>query len=140
MRPTFVTDTSVEFDSILIVDAQSYFISIAFEGDSIFKDCKTKKYFITKSKNKDDIENNINISLKPNPTNTGEFEVNINQTNKDEIMLVITDSKGQTIFSKEIKEKVLDYTYTNYIQEQGVYFVSVYTNGIKKTVKLVVIK
>jgi hypothetical protein len=140
LRPTFVTDTSVEFDSILIVDAQSYFISIAFEGDSIFKDCKTKKYFITKSKNKDDIENNINISLKPNPTNTGEFEVNINQTNKDEIMLVITDSKGQTIFSKEIKEKVLDYTYTNYIQEQGVYFVSVYTNGIKKTVKLFVIK
>lgn len=89
---------------------------------------------------KDNTGSNINITLNPNPTNTGEFEVNIDQTAEDEIMLVVTNSKGQTILSKEVKEKVLDYTFTNYIQDKGVYFVSVYTNGIKKTVKLVVIK
>lgn len=139
--PTLVTDTSVVFDSIFLVDNQDYFVTIALEGDSIFNTPEVKKSFVMQNDDgKDNTGSNINITLNPNPTNTGEFEVNIDQTAEDEIMLVVTNSKGQTILSKEVKEKVLDYTFTNYIQDKGVYFVSVYTNGIKKTVKLVVIK
>lgn len=138
--PTLITDTNVVFDNILISDSIDYYISIAFEGDSIYNPIEEKKNLFVKKSQENNTENSINITLTPNPTNTGEFEVNVNQTNEDEITLIITNSKGQTIMSEEVKKKVKDYYYTNYISEQGVYFVTICSNGIKKTIKLVVIK
>lgn len=147
IKPTYITDTSVVFDSILIIDSVDYYVNIALEGDSIFNLVETNKSLVyqeddksSKNKGNQESSENIRIGITPNPTDTGEFDINVNQTKEDYIDICITDSKGQIIHLEKSKDKIKEYTLSYYIPKQGVYFVTVHTNDIKKTTKLVVVK
>ena len=142
IRPTFVTDSCVVFDSILIIDSIDYYINIALEGDSIFNLIETKSDLVFQEEDKSDkdTDNNIRIMVTPNPTNTGEFEINVDQIKEDYISIFITDSKGQIVYSNRSNDKVKEYSLLHHIQKQGIYFVTIHTNDVKRTIKLVVVK
>lgn len=82
---------------------------------------------------------NGSVRVSPNPT-TGLYTVGVEQSDEDIVDIRIMDVNGRIVEQFSTSEKVSQYTYTGSLQTEGVYYVTVTSNGRQKTIKLIVVK
>lgn len=144
---------------MLVSDNGSEMLVPSGEGTLAFKNVKLQSgrdYYLTLLVDNDIIENGdwqensgernaemghfaSNISVTPNPT-TGAFKLDVEQSDEDVVDVCIMDVNGRIVERFSTSEKVRQYTYNGSLQDGGVYYVTVSSNGRQKTIKLIVVR
>lgn len=81
---------------------------------------------------------NSHFSIYPNPS-SGHYTVSVNQPNDDIINIRVVDANGRIVEQHSTSEPLLQYTYNGHLSANGIYYVSVTSNGLQQTIKLIVV-
>jgi hypothetical protein len=84
----------------------------------------------------DEIANNVDFNVYPNPNTTGIFNINLDAVKADNVNMTVTNSLGQTIIEKTLSTVAGNSTQTLSLVDysKGIYFLNI----DNKTVKLIV--
>ncbi len=141
IEPDTIMNTAVVFDNLIWQDGKEYYLTIVFEKDNVnnksTKSLNNKNNNDANSSNTATIGDNIRIHINPNPS-IGKFELTIEQDKEDFIAFHISNAQGKVIEHKQSYRKEKTLSFSGYIYEAGVYFVTVQSNGIQKSIKLIV--
>lgn len=82
---------------------------------------------------------NATLTISPNPT-AGHYTASITQTDEDIINIRVVDATGRVVDQYTTTEKHSQYQYKGMLTTDGIYYVTVTSNGKQKTIKLIVVK
>ena len=129
----------IVFDSIIIEDKQDYYLSILVSIEDLIKRGAKDIYLMASDAFLQSSLADHALSVTPNPT-TGHFTVSFHQAEEDYVDLKIVDVNGSVIEHITTSGKLTSYTYSGYIEKTGVFYITVSSNGIRRSAKLVVIR
>ncbi len=82
---------------------------------------------------------NHTFSVSPNPT-SGHYTLRVNQPNDDIINIRVVDANGRIVEQHSTAEPLSQYTYNGHFSADGIYYVTVTSNGRQQTIKLIVVR
>ena len=82
---------------------------------------------------------NSQFSISPNPT-SGRYTLRLSQPDDDIVDIRVVDAVGRVVEQHSSAEPLSHYTYDGHLPADGVYYVTVSSNGRRQTIKLVVVK
>lgn len=82
---------------------------------------------------------NHTFSVSPNPS-SGHYTVRVAQSDNDIINICVVDANGRIVEQHSTSEPLSQYTYNGHLSADGIYYVTVSSNGRQKTIKLIVVK
>lgn len=82
---------------------------------------------------------NHTFSVSPNPT-SGQYTVCVAQSVDDIINISVVDANGRIIEQHSTTEPLSQYTYNGHLSADGIYYVTVSSNGRQQTIKLIVVR
>lgn len=82
---------------------------------------------------------NHTFSVSPNPT-SGHYTLRVNQPNDDIINIRVVDANGRIVEQHSTAEPLSQYTYNGHLSADGIYYVTVTSNGRQQTIKLIVVR
>ena len=137
-------DTANAF-TLTINNDEDYYISLFVNPSALPTGSKgTKDYSSedeTASANTDTFTHSSNhtFSVSPNPT-SGHYTLRVNQPNDDIINIRVVDANGRIVEQHSTAEPLSQYTYNGHLSANGVYYVTVTSNGRQQTIKLIVVR
>lgn len=137
-------DSTMAF-TLNIADGQDYFLSLLVNPSALPTGAKgTKSHSSegeTASTDTDTFTHSSNhtFSVSPNPT-SGHYTLRVNQPNDDIINIRVVDANGRIVEQHSTAEPLSQYTYNGHLSANGVYYVTVTSNGRQQTIKLIVIR
>jgi hypothetical protein len=133
----------IVFDSVAIVDRQDYYISLLIDPTAIPNKGKGGGYMHTTEVidyDKSDLTvTDLRFMVHPNPT-TGRYTADISQAKEDVIGIQVLDATGRVIEQYTTDEKLAQYKHSGVLDSDGIYYVTVSSNGWQKTIKIIVIR
>ena len=78
------------------------------------------------------------VQLSPNPT-SGQYTLHIDQP-QDIVNIRVVDSYGRTVDQYTTTEPLSQHIYDGHLTNDGIYYVTVKSNGKQKTIKLIVVR
>lgn len=150
VRSLFAVNTYAQ-----VTDFASYGLLPTATGQGLYRDCNNNSAYDPGSNEEnllqngaiwtqvtidgivgvDELDNNVNFSVYPNPSN-GEFTLNLNSKTSDNVSLVVRNLVGQTIISKKVAvsgKTVETISLSDY--SKGVYFLTIDNNTTKLIVE-----
>ncbi|MBO7576803.1 MAG: T9SS type A sorting domain-containing protein, partial [Bacteroidales bacterium] len=82
---------------------------------------------------------NHTFSVSPNPS-SGHYTLRVDQPDDDIINIRVVDANGRVVEQHTTSEPLSQYTYNGHLAADGIYYVTVSSNGYQKTIKLIVVK
>lgn len=82
---------------------------------------------------------NHTFSVSPNPS-SGHYTVRVAQSDGDIINIRVVDANGRIVKQHTTSEPQSQYTYNGHLSADGVYYVTVSSNGRRQTIKLIVVR
>lgn len=79
------------------------------------------------------------VSISPNPT-AGRYTATVTQPTEDFINIRVADAVGRIVDQYTTTERQSQYQHNGYLNTDGIYYVTVTSNGQQKTIKLIVVK
>lgn len=137
-------DSTMAF-TLNIADGQDYFLSLLVNPSALPTGAKgTKSHSSegeTASTDTDTFTHSSNhtFSVSPNPT-SGHYTLRVNQPNDDIINIRVVDANGRIVEQHSTAEPLSHYTYNGHLSADGIYYVTVTSNGRQQTIKLIVIR
>lgn len=133
----------IVFDSVAIVDGQDYYISLLIDPTAIPRKGKgsgcENGIEVIDNYEADFAVADFRFTVHPNPT-TGGYTADISLIEEDVISIQVLDAAGRVVELYTSDEKLAQYKHTGVFDTDGVYYVTVSSNGWQKTIKIVVIR
>ena len=82
---------------------------------------------------------NHTFSVSPNPS-SGHYTVRVAQSDDDIINIRVVDANGRIVEQHSTSEPLSQYTYNGHLSADGIYYVTVSSNGRQQTIKLIVVR
>ena len=82
---------------------------------------------------------NHTFSVSPNPS-SGHYTVRVDQSDDDIINIRVVDANGRIVEQHSTTEPLSQYTYNGHLSADGIYYVTVTSNGRQHTIKLIVVR
>lgn len=82
---------------------------------------------------------NHTFSVSPNPS-SGHYTVRVAQSDDDIINIRVVDANGRIVEQHTTSEPLSQYTYNGHLSADGIYYVTVTSNGRRQTIKLIVVR
>ncbi len=126
-------------------DGEDYYISLLVNPSALPTGAKGAKSHSsedeTASANTDTFTHSSNhtFSVSPNPT-SGHYTLRVDQPDDDIINIRVVDANGRTVEQHSTSESLSRYTYNGYLSSDGIYYVTVSSNGLQQTIKLIVVR
>ena len=79
------------------------------------------------------------VMVHPNPT-SGRYTAEVSQSQEDVVTLMVQDATGRVVEQETTDGKVSQYSHSGVLNNTGVYYVTVSSNGKQKTIKVIVVK
>lgn len=149
---TIIAPDSTNSFTLNLTDNVNYYISLLINSSSLSAPAKSshgknkKGEEFTASANSmpenSDLMSKLSslrIQLAPNPT-SGHYTLRVNQSENDIINIRVVDVNGRIVEQHSTTESLTQYTYTDHISADGIYYVTVSSNGRQQTIKLIVVK
>lgn len=133
-------DSTMAF-TLNIADGQDYFISLLVNPSAIIFGTKGSQSSTNKeeyTENKKLSISNSHFSISPNPT-SGHYTVRVDQSANDIINICVVDANGRIVEQHSTTEPFTQYTYDGHLSADGIYYVTVSSNGRQQTIKLIVV-
>ena len=137
-------DSTMAF-TLNIADGQDYFLSLLVNPSALPSGTKGAKGHgsedETASTDTDTFTNSSNhtFSVSPNPT-SGHYTLRVTQPDDDIINIRVVDANGRIVEQHSSSEPLSQYTYNGHLSANGVYYVTVTSNGRQQTIKLIVVR
>lgn len=137
-------DSTMAF-TLNIADGQDYFLSLLVNPSALPTGAKGAKSHSsegeTASTDTDTFTHSSNhtFSVSPNPT-SGHYAVRVAQSDDDIINIRVVDANGRIVEQHSTAEPLSQYTYNGHLSANGVYYVTVTSNGRQQTIKLIVVR
>lgn len=137
-------DSTMAF-TLNIADGQDYFLSLLVNPSALPTGAKGAKSHSsegeTASTDTDTFTHSSNhtFSVSPNPT-SGHYTVRVAQSDDDIINIRVVDANGRIVEQHSTAEPLSQYTYNGHLSANGIYYVTVTSNGRQQTIKLIVIR
>ena len=138
-------DSTMAF-TLNIADGQDHFLSLLVNPSALPIGTKGAKGYSGNDDNtatkSDDIHtfthsSNHTFSVSPNPT-SGHYTLRVDQPDDDIIDIRVVDANGRTVEQHSTTEPLSQYTYNGHLSADGIYYVTVTSNGRQQTIKLIV--
>lgn len=134
---------SIMFDSITLNAGQDYLLSLLIDP-TVFPDrTGDAKGSLRPGKNDCDQQEpavmDFRLTVHPNPTR-GRYTADVRQSAEGIIGIQVTDVAGRIIEQYTTEERLTQYQHTGILGTDGVYYVTVSSNGSQKTLKVIVTK
>lgn len=126
---------SIVFDSVSLASALDCYATILVNTDRLSLHPDDGDTGGEVSQNNEHMQ----LMLSPNPT-SGKFSLRVDQSQDDIIEVRTVDLHGRLIERHATSEPLSQYTYNGNIDTDGIYYVTVSSNGHQQTIKLVVIR
>lgn len=139
---TVIAPDSTRAFTLNIADGQDCFLSLLVNPSAISSATKGTKSNTNKeeyAENENLSISNSHFSISPNPT-SGHYTLRVNQPNDDIINIRVVDANGRIVEQHTTAEPLSQYTYNGHLSANGVYYVTVTSNGRQQTIKLIVIR
>ncbi|MBR1550371.1 MAG: T9SS type A sorting domain-containing protein [Bacteroidales bacterium] len=137
-------DTANTF-TFTLAEGQDYYITLLIEAAALTTGSKG----VTGNNHSDEysdgsepstfIAPNATFTISPNPT-AGHFTAIVNQPDEDIINIRVVDAHGRIVDQSTTTEKHSQYQYKGLLKTDGIYYVTITSNGQQKTIKLIVVK
>lgn len=137
-------DSTMAF-TLNIVDGQDYFLSLLVNPSVLPSGAKGTKGHggegETASTDTDTFTNSSNhtFSVSPNPS-SGHYTIRVAQSDDDIINIRVVDANGRIVEQHSTSEPLSQYTYYGHLSADGIYYVTVTSNGRQQTMKLIVVR
>lgn len=82
---------------------------------------------------------NHTFSVSPNPS-SGHYTLRVDQPDDDIINIRVVDANGRVVEQHTTSEPLSQYTYNGHLSADGIYYVTVSSNGRQQTIKLIVVR
>lgn len=132
-------DTGKSFTLTLMRD-ENYYISLLVDSSvlpDVAKGAKIDKTILD-NVTVSALSNDLSLTVSPNPT-SGKYTLSVNQTDDDLINIKVVDAHGRLIEQHTTSEALSQYIYNGNFEVGGVYYITVSSNGLEKTTKLIVV-
>ena len=119
-----------------------YYITLLVNASALLSGAKGTKSNTDKeeyTENKESSIFNSQFSIYPNPT-SGQYTVCVAQSVDDIINISVVDANGRIIEQHSTTEPLSQYTYNGHLSADGIYYVTVSSNGRQQTIKLIVVR
>lgn len=137
-------DTANSF-TLTINNGEDYYISLLVNPSALPTGAKGTKGHSsegeTASTDTDTFTHSSNhtFSVSPNPS-SGHYTVRVAQSDDDIINIRVVDANGRIIEQHSTTEPLSHYTYNGHLSADGIYYVTVTSNGRQQTIKLIVVR
>lgn len=137
-------DSTMAF-TLNIADGQDYFLSLLVNPSALPTGAKGTKGHSsegeTASNDTDTFTHSSNhtFSVSPNPT-SGHYTLRVTQSDDDIINIRVVDANGRVVEQHSTTEPLSHYTYNGHLSADGIYYVTVTSNGRQQTIKLIVVR
>lgn len=137
-------DTANSF-TLTINNGKDYYISLLVNPSALPTGAKGTKGHSsegeTASTDTDTFRHSSNhtFSVSPNPS-SGHYTLRVDQPDDDIINIRVVDANGRVVEQHTTSEPLSQYTYNGHLAADGIYYVTVSSNGYQKTIKLIVVK
>lgn len=137
-------DTANSF-TLTINNGEDYYISLLVNPSALPTGAKGTKGHgsegETASTDTDTFTHSSNhtFSVSPNPS-SGHYTVRVAQSDDDIINIRIVDANGRIVEQHSTTEPLSRYTYNGHLSADGIYYVTVTSNGRQQTIKLIVVR
>jgi|GEM_PF-1510540 len=137
-------DTANSF-TLTINNGEDYYISLLVNPSALPTGAKGTKGHSsegeTASTDTDTFTHSSNhtFSVSPNPS-SGHYTVRVAQSDDDIINIRVVDANGRIVEQHSTAEPLSQYTYNGHLSADGIYYVTVTSNGRQHTIKLIVIR
>lgn len=137
-------DSTMAF-TLNIADGQDYFLSLLVNPSGLPSGAKGTKGHSsegeTASTDTDTFTHSSNhtFSVSPNPT-SGHYTLRVTQPDDDIINIRVVDANGRIVKQHTTSEPLSQYTYNGHLSADGIYYVTVSSNGRQQTIKLIVVR
>lgn len=134
-------DSTMAF-TLNIADGQDCFLSLLVNPSALSSGTKGAQNNTNKEEYTDN-ENpsvfNSQFSISPNPS-SGHYTLQVNQPDDDIINIRVVDANGRIVVQHSTTEPLSQYTYNGHLSADGIYYVTVTSNGRQHTIKLIVVR
>jgi len=136
-------DTANAF-TLTAVNGEDYYISLLVNPSALPTGAKGTKGHSsegeTASNDTDTFTHSSNhtFSVSPNPT-SGHYTLRVTQPD-DIINIRVVDANGRIVEQHSTTEPLSHYTYNGHLSADGIYYVTVTSNGRQQTIKLIVVR
>lgn len=137
-------DTANSF-TLTINNGEDYYISLLVNPSALPTGAKGTKGHSsegeTASTDTDTFTHSSNhtFSVSPNPS-SGHYTLQVNQPDDDIINIRVVDANGRIVVQHSTAESLSQYTYNGHLSADGIYYVTVTSNGRQHTIKLIVVR
>ena len=137
-------DTANSF-TLTINNGEDYYISLLVNPSALPTGVKGTKGHSseggTASTDTDTFTHSSNhtFSVSPNPS-SGHYTVRVAQSDDDIINIRVVDANGRIVEQHSTTEPLSHYTYNGHLSADGIYYVTVTSNGRQQTIKLIVVR
>lgn len=137
-------DTANSF-TLTINNGEDYYISLLVNPSALPTGAKGTKGHSsegeTASTDTDTFTHSSNhtFSVSPNPS-SGHYTVRVAQSDDDIINIRVVDANGRIVEQHSTSEPLSHYTYNGHLSADGIYYVTVTSNGRQHTIKLIVVR
>lgn len=137
-------DSTMAF-TLNIANGQDYFLSLLVNPSGLPSGAKRTKGHggegETASNDTDTFTHSSNhtFSVSPNPS-SGHYTVRVAQSDGDIINIRVVDANGRIVEQHSTSEPLSQYTYNGHLSADGIYYVTVTSNGRQQTIKLIVVR
>lgn len=137
-------DSTMAF-TLNIADGQDYFLSLLVNPSALPTGAKGAKSHSSEGETAStdtDIfthSSNHTFSVSPNPS-SGHYTVRVAQSDDDIINIRVVDANGRIVEQHSTTEPLSHYTYNGHLSADGIYYVTVTSNGRQQTIKLIVVR
>lgn len=121
------------FENIDIKNGEEYIVSILVNPAALQQG--TADEGLTASASNADFR----VMVHPNPT-SGRYTAEVSQSQEDVVTLMVQDATGRVVEQETTDGKVSQYSHSGVLNNTGVYYVTVSSNGKQKTIKVIVVK
>lgn len=133
----------VVFDSVAVNEGQDYILSLLVNPEASPNGakgaCGTNVTVGQDGCTAVHTASNFNISVHPNPT-AGQYTAEVIQGEEGIVSIQVLDATGRIVEQYATEEKTAKYRHLGVLDTEGVYYITVSSNGQQKTFKIVVVK
>jgi hypothetical protein len=137
-----LTPDSASTFTLTLANGEDYYIALLANPSALLSGTKGTK---SNTGNEEYTENeefpifNSHFSIYPNPS-SGHYTVRVAQSDDDIINIRVVDANGRIVEQHTTSEPLSQYTYNGHLSADGIYYVTVTSNGRRKTIKLIVVR
>ena len=130
--------TTDEETTVIAPDASGTFSLELSDGQDCYLSLLVDNSFENGTPESEMLNTAFKYSVSPNPT-SGNYTLNVEQSDDDIVNIRVVDANGRIVEQHSSSEPLSQYTYNGHLDADGIYYVTVSSNGRQQTIKLIVV-